>query len=58
MSMVNPCLAGDVGGTKTLLGLFEAASPRPRPVATREFATLDFPDLAAMIAAFLERRDA
>jgi len=45
-------LAGDVGGTKTLLGLFEAASPRPRPVATREFATLEYPDLAAIVARF------
>ena len=46
-------LAGDVGGTKTLLGLFEAASPRPRPVATREYATLEYPDLAAIVARFL-----
>jgi glucokinase len=37
-------LAGDVGGTKTLLGLFEAAASggRPRAVLVREFATLDF----------------
>ena len=37
-------LAGDVGGTKTLLGLFErgAVGDRPRPVLVREFATLDF----------------
>jgi glucokinase len=46
-------LAGDVGGTNTRLGLFEKQSPRPRLLATREFATLDFPDLPAMIAAFL-----
>ena len=46
-------LAGDVGGTKTLLGLFDAASPRPRPVATREYATLDYADLPAIIARFL-----
>jgi glucokinase len=48
-------LAGDVGGTNTRLGLFEKHSPRPRLIAAREFATLDFPDLPAMIAAFLQR---
>lgn len=36
-------LAGDVGGTKTLLGFFEPApGGRPRAVLVREFATLDF----------------
>jgi glucokinase len=54
MSMDN-LLAGDVGGTNTRLGLFEKHSPRPRLIAAREFATLDFPDLPAMIAAFLQR---
>jgi glucokinase len=52
MSMVN-LLAGDVGGTTTRLGLFEKKPGRPRPVAVREFPTLDFPDLPSMIAAFL-----
>src|SRR6185295_6945833 len=52
MSMVN-LLAGDVGGTNTRLGLFEKTSSRPRSLAVREFATLDFPDLPAMIVAFL-----
>ena len=52
MSMVN-VLAGDVGGTNTRLGLFEKTSSRPRSLAVREFATLDFPDLPAMIVAFL-----
>ena len=52
MSMVN-VLAGDVGGTNTRLGLFEKTASRPRALAVREFATLDFPDLPAMIAAFL-----
>jgi len=52
MSMVN-LLAGDVGGTNTRLGLFEKTSSRPRSLAMREFATLDFPDLPAMISAFL-----
>jgi glucokinase len=45
-------LAGDVGGTKTLLGAFEPAVGRPRAIAVRAFATLEFPDLVAMISAF------
>jgi glucokinase len=32
-------LAGDVGGTKTLLGVFEPADVRPRAVATHEYPT-------------------
>jgi glucokinase len=52
---VNPMiLACDIGGTNTRLGLFESARPRPRRLTTRSFATLDFPDLPTMIAAFLQ----
>ena len=47
-------LAGDIGGTKTLLGLFDPVPARPRPLAVRVFPTLDFDDLTTMIAAFLE----
>jgi glucokinase len=49
-------LAGDVGGTKTLVGLFDAVPARPRPVLVRTFGTLDYPDLQTMIAEFLEER--
>jgi glucokinase len=45
-------LAGDIGGTKTLLGLFEAATPRPRPITHRSFVTLDHDDLASIITEF------
>src|SRR5712692_4469545 len=45
-------LAGDVGGTKTLLGLFESAA-RPRLVTVRAFGTLDYDDLTSMIADFV-----
>ena len=51
MSMV---LAGDIGGTKTLLGVFDRLSTRPRAIVIREFTTLDFSDLPSMIATFLE----
>jgi glucokinase len=45
-------LAGDVGGTKTLLGLFEPGPARPIARVVRAFSTLDYPDLIGMIADF------
>jgi glucokinase len=47
-------LAGDIGGTKTLLGVFDGATARPRPVAVRSFGTLDYDDLTTMIREFLD----
>lgn len=46
-------LAGDVGGTKTLLGLFNRAPRRPVPVAVRSFPTLEYDGLVPMIREFL-----
>lgn len=46
-------LAGDVGGTKTQLGVYSADAPRPRPIETREFQTLEFDSLPQMIERFL-----
>jgi glucokinase len=46
-------LAGDIGGTKTLVGLFDTTAPRPRPVAVRTFTTLDYTDLATIVAEFI-----
>ena len=45
-------LAGDIGGTKTLLGLFDRVFPRPHPIASRAFSTLEYSDLATMISVF------
>jgi glucokinase len=45
-------LAGDVGGTKTLLGLFERGDPRPRQVEVRSYPTADFPSFTAILDAF------
>lgn len=45
-------LAGDIGGTKTFLGLFDPRHGRPAPLLVREFATLSFPDLTTMVEAF------
>jgi glucokinase len=45
-------LAGDIGGTKTLLGLFDPLTARPRPLIIRAFTTMEFTDLPAMIETF------
>jgi glucokinase len=49
-------LAGDIGGTKTLLGLFDPAAARPRPIAVRAFGSLDYADLPPILDEFM--RDA
>lgn len=46
-------LAGDVGGTKTLLGLFAPGPERPHPSLVRELATLAFPNLGDLVETFL-----
>ena len=48
-------LAGDIGGTKTLLGLFEPGEIRPVPRHVDEFVTLDYDGLETILAAFLAR---
>ena len=61
---VNMLLAGDIGGTKTLLGLYDKSGPgstatgnnlaaRPQQVAMRAFTTLDYPDLETIIRTFM-----
>jgi len=49
-------LAGDIGGTKTLLGLFDSAADRPNAIEVGEFTTLDYDDLVPMIREFLKAR--
>jgi glucokinase len=46
-------LAGDIGGTKTLLGLFAPAPDRPRQIEVGEFVTLEYDALEPMIREFL-----
>jgi glucokinase len=53
MAEVNMILAGDIGGTKTLLGLFERTGARPTRTIVREFSTTEFQDLSAVIRAFV-----
>jgi glucokinase len=57
-SMTNFVLAGDVGGTKTLLGIFDTNPPRPSPIVTRSFATLEHRDLPSMVDEFLTHAEA
>lgn len=47
-------LAGDVGGTKTNLGLFEARGQRLVPGCQGTYASRDFPTLEGMIQQFLD----
>jgi len=46
-------LAGDLGGTKTLLGLFDSAHSPPLRLKVSRFRTLDFDGLHTMIKVFL-----
>jgi glucokinase len=46
-------LAGDVGGTKTLLGLFSYDSERPTPIEIGEFTTLEYDGLEPIVREFL-----
>jgi glucokinase len=45
-------LAGDVGGTKSLLGLFDGGPRRPRAVITRAYSTQDHPSFIHILDAF------
>ncbi|HEX4347068.1 MAG TPA: glucokinase [Vicinamibacterales bacterium] len=51
---VNMLVAGDIGGTKTLLGLYERVpGGRPKKIASREFTTLEHAGLPSMLGTFL-----
>ncbi|MBF6558969.1 MAG: glucokinase [Candidatus Binataceae bacterium] len=59
--MAGVILAGDIGGTKTHLGLYRAAAGGLAPVRDRIFPTSEFPGLEQACATFLaanERPDA
>ena len=47
-------LAGDIGATKTLLGLFRRGTRRPEPVASRTFTTLAHDSLEDILREFLD----
>jgi glucokinase len=46
-------LAGDIGGTKTILAIYSDRSGPGRPLATRTFRSAGYPDLGAMAKEFL-----
>ena len=50
-------LAGDIGGTKTLLGVFAAAPERPRAIEVGEFITLEYEALEPMVREFLHAQN-
>jgi glucokinase len=45
-------LAGDVGGTSTRIGLYDSLAARPRPLVVREFETLKYGGLSAILEDF------
>ena len=47
-------LAADVGGTKSLVGLFRHGTDRPEQRVTREYTTLDFDSLDEILTTFLD----
>ncbi|MEW6347860.1 MAG: glucokinase [Thermodesulfobacteriota bacterium] len=47
-------LAGDVGGTKTVLGVFAQGEGRPMPQVTATYASAEYPSLAALLDRFLD----
>lgn len=51
-------LAGDIGGTKTILRLAETStnsdSKAPRPLYEKQYASHDFPDLVPMVRQFFQ----
>lgn len=49
-------LAGDIGGTKTHLGLFRAEGSTLAPLLDRIYVTHDYSNLEAAVAHFLDRR--
>ena len=51
-------LAVDLGGTKTLIGLFRRGKFRPEPAIVREYATLDFDSLDEIVGTFLDETGA
>ena len=46
-------LAGDIGGTKTLLALVDPQAGIGQPVRETRFSSKDYPSLDAMLADFL-----
>jgi glucokinase len=50
-------LAGDIGGTKTNLGLFQMGKTRPRPKVMETYSSRDAPNLEHIIGRFLDKHE-
>ncbi len=48
-------LAGDIGGTKTNLGIFQVRDQELEPVAEGQFASQEFADLESIVQVFMDR---
>ncbi len=46
-------IAGDLGGTKTLLGLYDPASGPRKPIAEEKYHSADYPGLTHMVSEFV-----
>ena len=53
MALTNTILAGDIGGTKTLLGLFACNNHRPEPLVITRYATQDYEDAKKILEDFI-----
>lgn len=59
LSADTPCImAGDIGGTKTYMGLFPLGSGRPDPVVTETFPSGSFDGIDGIIDAMLKKHQA
>ena len=50
-------LAGDIGGTKTLLGLYKPESGPRQAIAEKEFKSAGYPGLEELVREFLSQTD-
>ena len=53
MALTNTILAGDIGGTKTLLGLFACNNHRPEPLVITRYSTQDYEDARTILRDFI-----
>ena len=53
MALTNTILAGDIGGTKTLLGLFACNNHRPEPLVITRYSTQDYEDAKNILRDFI-----
>ena len=53
MALTNTILAGDIGGTKTLLGLFKRNSHRPQSQVITRYSTREYANLGEILREFI-----